>query len=93
MTNPARPDKNGVEVVPVLPEKSELVADDVDFRKGKECIQPGAGQDEGERCDAGVQDSPAARKFGLRPINFRFREKHDFRVGACNGRILAPERE
>jgi hypothetical protein len=49
MTNPAGPDKDCVEVVPVLPEKSEIGTDEGNLRKRKEFVQTGAGQDEGER--------------------------------------------
>ena len=89
MTNPAGPDKDRIEVVPMLPEKPELETDDVDFRKGQERVQTGAGQEEGEHCDPGIQGSPTGRKFGPRPIEVRFREKHGARADACDARIPA----
>jgi hypothetical protein len=64
MTNPAGPEKDRVKIVPVLPEKSELRADNVNFGKGKECVQARANQNKGEHRDPHTQESPAEGKFG-----------------------------
>ena len=54
MMDVAGTDKDCIELVPVLLEKTEIGTDDVDFRKGEERVQAGAGQDKGERCDGRV---------------------------------------
>ena len=68
MMDAAGTDKDCVELVPVLLEKTELGTDDVDFRKRKERVQAGADQNKGEHRDPDIQEAPAKGKIGLRRI-------------------------
>ena len=63
MMNVARTDKDCVELVLMLLEKTELGADDVDFRKREERVQAGADENKSEQCDPGIQETPAKGKI------------------------------
>lgn len=69
MMDVAGADKNCVELVLVLLEKSKLGADDVDFWKREERVQAGADEKKSEQCDPGIQESSASGKTGPRRIN------------------------
>ena len=59
MMDSAGTDKDCIELIPMLLEKTELGTDDVDFRKREKPVQGGANQNEGEHRDPYIQEAPA----------------------------------
>jgi hypothetical protein len=64
MMNLAGTDKYRVELVLMLMEKTELRANDIDFRKREERVQAGADENKREQRDPGIQETPAKGKIG-----------------------------
>jgi hypothetical protein len=64
MMDLAGTDKDRVELVLMLMEKTELRADYVDFRKREERVQAGADEKKSEQRDPGIQETPAKGKIG-----------------------------